>query len=101
VFGYDTLWVTSVDNYQESGVVFKGNLRAKDPQAAYLKMKEKLRAEMGDAWQIFLLEDKEEKPTAVVLPSTAREGEISKLTEVRAAVGWLRVRVVVLVVAMG
>jgi hypothetical protein len=40
-------------------------------------------AELGDAWQIFLLEDKEEKPTAVVLPSSAREGEISRFTEVR------------------
>lgn len=38
--------------------------------------------ELGDAWQIFLLQDKEEKPTAVVLPSTAREGEISRFTEV-------------------
>ncbi|KAI8476224.1 MAG: hypothetical protein J3K34DRAFT_401610 [Monoraphidium minutum] len=86
VFGYDTLWVTSVDNYQEAGVVFKGNLRTKDPAAAYAKMQAKLKAEMGDEWQIFLLEDKEEKPTAVVLPSTAREGELSRFTEV-----WLSV----------
>lgn len=46
VFGYDTLWVTSVDNYQENGVVFKGNLRTKDPAAAYEKMKAKLKVSM-------------------------------------------------------
>lgn len=88
VFGYDTLWVTSVDNYDENGVVFKGNLRAKDPAAGYEKMKEKLKTVLGDDWQIFLLQDKEEKPTAVVLPSTAREGQISKLTEVWLAVAF-------------
>jgi hypothetical protein len=37
-----------------------------------------------------LLEDKEEKPTAVVLPSTAREGEISRFTEVGRDGGVLR-----------
>jgi 2-keto-4-pentenoate hydratase/2-oxohepta-3-ene-1,7-dioic acid hydratase in catechol pathway len=42
--------------------------------------------ELGDAWQIFLLEDKDEKPTAVVLPATAREGEISQFTEIWLAV---------------
>lgn len=41
---------------------------------------------MGDKWQIFLLEDKEEKPTAVLLPSSAREGVLSPVTEV-----WLMV----------
>jgi len=37
---------------------------------------------MGDRWQIFLLEDKEEKPTAVLLPSDAREGVLSPVTEI-------------------
>lgn len=37
---------------------------------------------MGDKWQIFLLQDKEEKPTAVLLPSDAREGVLSPVTEV-------------------
>jgi hypothetical protein len=41
---------------------------------------------MGDQWQIFLLQDKEEKPTAVLLPSSAREGVLSPVTEV-----WLTV----------
>lgn len=30
-------------HFQESGVVFKGNLRSKDPAAAYQKMKDKLK----------------------------------------------------------
>lgn len=42
--------------------------------------------ELGDAWQLFLLEDKEEKPTAVVLPSSARDGAINRVTEVWLAV---------------
>eukprot|EP00878_Enallax_costatus_P041158 GHUV01047695.1.p1 GENE.GHUV01047695.1~~GHUV01047695.1.p1 ORF type:complete len:134 (-),score=28.49 GHUV01047695.1:410-811(-) len=37
---------------------------------------------MGDKWQIFLVEDKEEKPTAVLLPSDAREGVLSPVTEI-------------------
>lgn len=40
---------------------------------------------MGDKWQIFLLQDKEEKPTAVLMPSDAREGVLSPVTEVRSA----------------
>jgi hypothetical protein len=37
---------------------------------------------VGDEWQIFLVEDKEEKPSAIVLPSSAREGVISPTTEI-------------------
>ena len=37
---------------------------------------------MGDKWQIFLVEDKEEKPTAVLLPADAREGVLSPVTEI-------------------
>lgn len=42
VFGFDTMWVTSVDNYQQDGVVFKGNVRAKDPKVAYDRLKQRL-----------------------------------------------------------
>lgn len=41
---------------------------------------------MGDKWQIFLLQGKDEKPTAVLLPSSAREGVLSSFTEI-----WLTV----------
>lgn len=41
------MWVTSVDNYQQDGVVFKGNVRNKDPSAAYAKMKQRLAVGLG------------------------------------------------------
>ena len=68
VFGYDTLWVTSVDNYQESGVVFKGNLRTKDPAVAYERMREKLkvrRAARTDTRTLPALERSEEARTSL------------------------------------
>jgi hypothetical protein len=40
--GIDTMWVTSVDNYQADGVIFKGNVRGKDPASSYAKMKQRL-----------------------------------------------------------
>ncbi len=133
VFGFDTFWVTQVDNYDQDGVVFKGNVRGRDPAVAFQKMKQRmkvrvrrrlarararaarpdparppasapalrpskpspppppptttthsLQAELGDRYRLFLLEDKEEKPTAVVLPlDAANEGTISRFTEVR------------------
>ncbi|WIA17696.1 hypothetical protein OEZ85_009213 [Tetradesmus obliquus] len=88
VFGFDTMWVTSVENYEQDGVVFKGNVRSKDPREAYAKLKQRLQEVMGDQWQIFLLQDKEEKPTAVLLPSSAREGVLSPVTEVWLAVAF-------------
>lgn len=87
VFGFDTFWVTSVENYQADGVVFKGNVRGKDPQAAYLKMQGRMKDVLGDDYKLFLLEDREGKPTAVVLPgANANEGSISKVTEIWLAV---------------
>ncbi len=47
VFGFDTFWVTSVDNYERDGVVFKGNVRGKDPAAAYQKMKKRMKVGRG------------------------------------------------------
>jgi hypothetical protein len=43
VFGLDTMWVTSVENYQEAGVVFKGNVRANNVTTAYKKMQKRLK----------------------------------------------------------
>ena len=47
VFGIDTMWVTSVENYQEAGVVFKGNVRSNNVEAAYKKMQERLKVRRG------------------------------------------------------
>lgn len=70
VFGIDTLFVTSVENYEADGVLFKGNLRG-DPAIAYAKLKARLVEEIGDQYQLFLLENQEEQPVAVVLPIKA------------------------------
>ncbi len=37
VFGFDTFYVTSVENYQANGVLFKGNLRGCSPAEAYAR----------------------------------------------------------------
>ena len=42
VFGFDTLFVTSVENYAANGVLFKGNLRG-DPAALYPRMASRLK----------------------------------------------------------
>jgi len=42
VFGFDSFWVTSVENYEADGVIFKGNVRGKDPATSYAKMNERL-----------------------------------------------------------
>ncbi|GAB4819570.1 hypothetical protein N2152v2_006616 [Parachlorella kessleri] len=69
VFGFE-FFVTGVENYQANGVLFRGNLRG-DPAAAYAKLAARLKAELGDDYRLYLLEDTEEKPVAVVLPLSA------------------------------
>ena len=68
VFGFDTFWVTETSNYGHEGVVFKGNVRGKDPALSYTKMCERLQASFPDKYELFLLEDKDEKPTIILLP---------------------------------
>lgn len=41
VFGFDTFFVTSTENYQADGVLFKGNLRG-DPAESFKKMERRL-----------------------------------------------------------
>ncbi|GLC33972.1 hypothetical protein PLESTB_000824100 [Pleodorina starrii] len=83
VFGFDTFWVTSVDNYGHDGVVFKGNVRGRDPAVSYQKMRDRLQSAFSGAYQLFLLEDKDEKPTVVVLPQgRGLDTQISRFTEI-------------------
>ena len=42
VFGYDTLFVTSVEDYEASGVLFKGNLRG-DAATIYPRLAARLK----------------------------------------------------------
>ena len=67
VFGIDTFFATETISYQE-GAIFKGNLRG-EPEASHAKMSEKLQAELGEKYRLFLVESPEEKPVVVVLPS--------------------------------
>jgi len=79
VFGLDTLFVTSVENYGNSGVLFKGNLRG-NPAAAHAKLVLKLKEQLGDAYRLFLLQDQDDKPTAVVIPASSVEFQTASPT---------------------
>lgn len=81
VFGPDTLFVTSVENYGANGVLFKGNLRG-TPSATYSKLKIRLREELRDDYKLFLIEDQEEKPVALVIPTKSAQTQVvNPLTE--------------------
>lgn len=87
VFGFDTFWVTSVEDYPPEGVVFKGNMRGKDPAAAYKKMADRMKAELGDKFQLLLVRDDNDQPSAVVLPaSMGQQTGLDKETEVYVSV---------------
>lgn len=81
VFGFDTFWVTSVENYEQDGVVFKGNVRGRDPAQSYQKMCDRLKEQLGDQYTLFLLIDREDKPTVALLPKGAGSERISRFTE--------------------
>eukprot|EP00884_Botryococcus_braunii_P023262 jgi/Botrbrau1/961/Bobra.114_1s0005.1 len=89
VFGFDTFFVTSVENYQADGVLFKGNLRG-DPAVAYRRASERLKDELGEAYRLYFLEDKEGAPVAVILPKAEADLQLASIgqqTAVAAAFG--------------
>ena len=43
VFGFDTFYVTSVENYQANGVLFKGNLRGRSVAESYSRTSARLK----------------------------------------------------------
>jgi len=67
IFGIDTFFATETIPYQE-GVVFKGNLRG-EPEAVHNRLTASLKSKLGDKYRIFLVENQEGKPVAIVLPS--------------------------------
>lgn len=81
VFGFDTFFVTSLENYEANGVLFRGNLRGGDPARAYAKLRDRLRQELGAAYTLYLLEDQEERPVAVVLPADAARVQVPGAAE--------------------
>ncbi|EFN52941.1 hypothetical protein CHLNCDRAFT_137300 [Chlorella variabilis] len=80
VFSFDSFFVTSVENYNADGVLFRGNLRG-EPAAAYSKLSARLKDELGEQYKIYLLDSPEEKPVAVVLPVSAVQPQGSSLAE--------------------
>ncbi|ERN40202.1 putative membrane-associated Zn-dependent protease 1 [Rubidibacter lacunae KORDI 51-2] len=68
IFGIDTFFATETIPYQD-GAIFKGNLRS-DPDVAYQQLVDKLRDRLGEKYRLFLVESPENRPVAIVLPST-------------------------------
>ena len=68
IFGIDTFFATETISYQD-GAIFKGNLR-KEADEVHSILTEKLQAQLGEKYRLFLVESPEEKPVVVVLPST-------------------------------
>ena len=86
VFGLDTFFVQSVDNYGESGVLFKGNIRSgAQPSAVQQKLQSKLREQMPD-YSLFLMVDRDDKPTVVVIRDSAAEVGTADAAELLLAV---------------
>ncbi len=67
IFGVDTFFLTETIPYQD-GAVFRGNLRG-DPELTLAKLTESLTAQLGDRYRLFLIENQDEKPVVIILPS--------------------------------
>jgi membrane-associated protease RseP (regulator of RpoE activity) len=67
IFGIDTFFATETIPYLE-GAIFKGNLRG-EAQAIHARLTDSLAAKVGDRYRLFLVENPEEKPVFIVLPS--------------------------------
>lgn len=80
IFSLDTFFVTSVENYGNSGVVFSGNLRGKPDQVRAV-LSSRLSKSLGAQYTIYLLENREEKPVVVVIPSESAEFQTSENVE--------------------
>jgi membrane-associated protease RseP (regulator of RpoE activity) len=67
IFGIDTFFATETIPYQE-GVICKGNLRG-EPEAVFERLTTSLQAKVGDRYRLFLVDNLEDKPVVIVLPS--------------------------------
>lgn len=78
IFGIDTFFATETIPYQE-GAIFRGNLRA-EPDVAYAKLSEQLEKQVGDRYRMFLVENQDNKPVIIILPSS-RDPQTTTLTQ--------------------
>ncbi|NJR25481.1 MAG: site-2 protease family protein [Richelia sp. CSU_2_1] len=67
IFGIDTFFATETIPYQD-GVILKGNLRG-EPEQTYSRLSANLQAKLGDRYRLFLVENQDEKPVVIILPS--------------------------------
>ncbi|MCC5636818.1 site-2 protease family protein [Nostoc sp. CHAB 5844] len=67
IFGLDTFFATETIAYQE-GAIFKGNLRG-EPQEVHNRLSASLRERVGEQYRLFLVENTDDKPVVIVLPS--------------------------------
>ncbi|PSO54569.1 MAG: site-2 protease family protein [Cyanobacteria bacterium QH_8_48_120] len=68
IFGIDTFYATETIPYKE-GAIFQGNLRG-EPEQVYSKLSANLEERFGEKYRLFLVENPEGKPVAIVLPSS-------------------------------
>lgn len=68
IFGIDTFFATETIPYQD-GVILKGNLRG-DPEQVHSRLSASLQAKLGDRYRLFLVENQDDKPVVIILPST-------------------------------
>jgi membrane-associated protease RseP (regulator of RpoE activity) len=67
IFGIDTFFATETIPYQD-GVILKGNLRG-DPEQVHSRLSASLQARLGDRYRLFLVENQEDRPVVIILPS--------------------------------
>jgi Peptidase family M50 len=67
IFGIDTFFATETIPYQD-GVIFKGNLRG-EPDEVWAKLNQSLEKVLGDRYRLFLVQNPNERPVAIILPS--------------------------------
>ena len=68
IFGIDTFFATETIPYQD-GVILKGNLRG-DPEQVHSRLTASLQAKLNDRYRLFLVDNQDDRPVVIVLPST-------------------------------
>jgi len=68
IFGLDTFFATETIAYQQ-GAIFKGNLRG-EPEEVHKRLTASLEERLGDKYRLFLMENPDNKPVIIVLPSS-------------------------------
>ncbi|WP_036477010.1 site-2 protease family protein [Myxosarcina sp. GI1] len=68
IFSIDTFFATETI-LEGNGAIFRGNLR-NDPETAHSMMSEKLEKLFGEKYRLFLVNNPNQKPVVVILPSS-------------------------------